>query len=440
MSRWHLLAILGSALITSGCFSETVEPSDLGPKPAVPQGVRPTIVAVIDNGLNPYHNLFWRPESTITAEAWLPSLSNATFFSLTRGASYETSLANDSERWGEIGPGQLIAFNEGPISLVHLSSEPLPPMENVGHGTATTYEVLRASPHTLVVTIRVDAFLCTDAQRGCLLDPSVAAAMEWAADQPWIDIVTLSMGIHGHAPDRPEIHPEMERFLQASRKAAQQGKIVLNSAGNWILPATVDYFGGPPWLVSVGGVISQNQGDALQSSKGADVVSDYVVWSPDEMTTDGMDWGFGTSMATPRVAGIMAEAIYRLRQNLSHEGGIDAGGALARGVGSDGREVQVTSQALRDALNATGRYFSAADWKPALTVTNESHPRYVTPNAPVVAPFVQMGWGYVDANSTEEIVARVLADDLGVPAEKAAAAQYQATIQAAREAYWSQYQ
>lgn len=61
----------------------------------------------------------------------------------------------------------------------------------------------------------------------------------------------------------------------------------------------------------------------------------------------------------------------------------------------------------------------------------------LTQSTPVLAPAVQMGWGYVHGGLADEIARRVLEGDYVIPPEKALTAQWQAQWQALREEYWS---
>lgn len=99
-----------------------------------------------------------------------------------------------------------------------------------------------------------------------------------------------------------------------------------------------------------------------------------------------------------------------------------------------------TTFAYRSALNLSSATLGPLDWT-ATTPTPSPDPLWVGDYAseatiPVVSPAAQVGWGFVDNSTADEMVRRILEQDFSIPAEKQP---HVASIEAAyraREEYW----
>jgi hypothetical protein len=162
--------------------------------------------------------------------------------------------------------------------------------------------------------------------------------------------------------------------------------------------------------------------ERLASALGAEVVElrhqgDYASRvAADESIWDGMESGRLYAFAgTPVVAGTSARALQEVRT----QGG------------------NAPPATWRSALNATAIHFSLSEWDPGNEPTDDPLYNTASLGAPVILPFAQMGWGYLDGGMATEIARRVLENDLTPPPEKAQTAQYMAQWQSLREQYWN---
>ena len=383
---------------------------------AKPRG-RPTVVGLIDSGINPYHVAFRAAPGEgverIAAEV------GAQVVRLSMDGDFQMRLEADAAFWEGVEPGRLYAFEGTRVLAMSASQTPGRALilESFAHGTGVASLVTREDPDAFVVMIQADADGCSamEPEPGCHM-VDAAEPMRWLAEQPWVDVISLSLSYAGNPPYRPEAEPTVAPFVEASRLANDNGKIVVVAAGNYLVPSLGSQFAGPPWVVAVGGAHASQRSEAMESSRVVDVVANYSAYAPRRASVDGYGWTLGTSFAAPLVAGTTARALSLLR----------AQGAPAP-----------TPAELRAALNATAAQFGPADFDPTQRPTNDTLYNAVTHGVPVVVPFAQMGWGLVHGGMAQEIARRVAEGDLAPPAEKETTAQHQARWQALREAYWA---
>lgn len=437
--RLAALLLLGVPLL-AGCLVDEA-PTEVASASVVPR--RPVVVALIDTGVNPYHEAFRLGAMGVASTAdlsWLPDVRRV---NLTTTGDYAARLEADRAFWRAVEPGVLYGFAGTRLLGISLQREPLGGETLLlddpggGHGTGTMGIVAREAPDAVLVAIKVDTTFCDPnfPEHRCGEMFVASEAMRWAAEQDWIDVVSLSVGVPANLPTLDPVEPEAKAYLEASRMAHQRGKIVVNAAGNELNPPLFSYFSGPPWIVSAGGFEAAPRGEGPIASKAVDVVANYTEWIAQGDSTDAYAWSSGTSYSAPNVAGALARALAIVRARLGDDGASRPAGVLAHGVGPAGTEVVVTSGSLRHALNATAVYVDATDWDPRRPTSNETTAPLFQ-SLPVLVPHVQMGWGYVHGGLAEEIAARVVAEDLSPPASKAAAAEHQARVQELREAYW----
>lgn len=402
---WVVALALG---LVAGCV--TLDPAST---PAATRGgppARPVVVALLDSGVNPYHAAFAAAPGRPDAAALFPE---ATPVPLAAQGALEDRLHADDAAWRSLEKGRLYAFPGTRVlgvTIAHLPDDP-PLFDAFGHGTMTSSLVARAAPDAVILMVQVDASTCLTRNTGeCQIHPSVAEALAWVADQPWVDVVTTSIALPLNAPS---VTPEAAAHLAASRRASDAGKLVLNAAGNLPGPTLPSYFNGPPWVVAVGGVEPRQGGAAVLASQGLDVAANYTEWVADATTLDAWRWSGGTSFSSPIVAGVAAKALALVRQ----------------------ARPDAAARELRPGLNATARVLGPTAWRPTEKNANDSYWSLVSQSVPVVAPAAQTGWGYVDESLAEAIAAFTL--DGGDPTGgKAQVAPVQAQWQATRERYW----
>lgn len=378
---------------------------------------RPTVIALIDSGINPYHDAFEAKSGSPDA-ASQSAMFNATEVRLTSNGTYSQRVAADENFWNSVRPGDLYAFDGTRVVGITFAKEGDVVLDHQGHGTATSSIVARDDPSALIVMIQVNATACIPPVY-CSLDPSVARAMTWAAVQPWIDVVSVSIGLPGDLYDPSAIHPEAKAFLDASRRAAQAGKLVVIGSGNTVAPSPDSYLAGPPWVICVGGGEIGAHGANAEQNLMVDVIANYTDQGALANETTGTRLDAGTSISTPIVAATLGKAIQ-----------------LARDADMSPNQ-RASAADFRNALNATAIMWKPAEWNPTYMPTNDTETNlfFYHVTSPTILPAAQVGWGYVNASLAPEIAARVLAHDFS--GKDDATRSYMAQYQALRQTLWS---
>jgi hypothetical protein len=312
---------------------------------------RAVVVAVIDSQLSPYHWDFvdhQMPQALAgdplpldeAPDTWLPGfttdgLDSYEAFPITLAEWDDEWVADlrdeDAERWAEFPssrpgavnyrwiPGTKIigALAFGTSSFVG---------DNDAHGTKSASVSVGnyhgTCPECLLVHIRYSGVAGGE------------AAIEWAMNQPWIDVITNSYGFSAVSRDR--LYSGSDTDLQ--REASERGQTIFFSSGNgqantFTAPNTT-YFSsqeGPDWIVTVG-AITPSGGGYTGSGKPADVSAPGMSYpSMGGHTVTGTGTFSGTSNATPTTAGLYASALGWARGEL---GGVrlQDDGVIARGA------------------------------------------------------------------------------------------------------------
>src|SRR5581483_236767 len=308
------LPALLALLLLAGCLNATPS-GPLGADPVRSDATIPRlqVVAFTDSGINPYQEAF---AASPAFEQRMAATVNASYttLQLSTNGTLADRMKADAPVLQSLKPGQLYHFAGTRILAISflnrsnsLSPEKHVILDDVGHGTETSSLVARADPDSLIVMAQVEAQICDDGR--CPFDPSVAEALKWIAAQPWTDLISISMGVPGAPPDSPAAHPEMQTFLDASRAASSQGKLVVIAAGNLPNPTLTGYTAGPPWVIAVGGYEMANRGESATASKGVDVIANFTALVAAPNATNGTVWTGGTSFSTPTVAGTFSRAL-----------------------------------------------------------------------------------------------------------------------------------
>jgi hypothetical protein len=322
-----------------------------------------TVVAVIDQGMVPYHWDFVdskMPQATDrdpcndlpllqAPHTWLRAFPDtkgfASYNALELGldrrnenASLEELDSADFAEWEAVRqssakkqhfywlPGTKVigamAFGSGKIHDTPMAHGAGTTSVSVGnmHGTC---------PECLLVFIDIN---------GTNISSVGEQAIEWAMEQPWIDVITNSYGYSTGKGDRVYSGSDVE--LQ--REASERGQTIFFSAGNGqdgvsAVPNTTHFSSqeGPDWIMTVGAVSPGNHGSYQGHGRPVDLASigeHYPAAQGPEVTTVTGSGGFGgTSNATPVTAGIYARALHEARRVLSGPSWVQAGGVIARG-------------------------------------------------------------------------------------------------------------
>jgi hypothetical protein len=176
------------------------------------------------------------------------------------------------------------------ISMAPEDADVYPVYDESGHGTATADTVLQNAPNATIVMVEVSATSWSE----------IAEAIQWTAEQGWIDVVSASLGNIGNVPN-PLVaggDPDLE-VPQASKAVVDSGKVYVNSAGNDPSPHYTDNADGPPWVVAVSGAEPTSQGRDVVPANGPDVVANFSVEAATHDSTSERDWIQGTSFSAP---------------------------------------------------------------------------------------------------------------------------------------------
>jgi hypothetical protein len=413
--RWAWLFVLTPIL--AGC----VAPAPTGPTPL--QRTPEVYIALVDTGINPYHEAFaW-------SGADRPGVSAQPV-----PASFRQKVADlGLEAWDELEADTLYWF-EGtrvlaisltrslPLAQAVFPPDPHPIVDDQQHGSGTATVATRAAPHAWIVMVETSA-------------QSLGGYL-WASEQEWIDIISTSLSNLGHAPNDPG-REGGDRYADSLRNATRRGKLVVSAGGNYPDPNLLSGENSPPWVISVGGAEGEDRGTTPLTSQPVDVVADFTWWGLARNDHDTETWeAKGTSFSAPWVAGQLAEALYQVRLATGHRGPI-ADGALVRTP-----DLTLSNADFRRALNVTAVHWDTTDHRPQVNTSEfpTALPYELTapaaPHAPgtPVGPWLHMGWGYV-GDGAAQAMADLLLGRVPAP-DKADAAAHMEQLHEARAALW----
>lgn len=384
-----------------------------------------TVIAVVDTGINPYHVDFRRPELTAHPSSYVEGFpNNVPGVPLTfGGVGLGESAQRDQAAWDRVEPNQLVWIPGtnvigaiGPFDFTnptglgdgvtaYAEGHPVLDLES-GHGTAVA-SAAAGSIHgpptndTLIVAVKGNV-----------------EALEWAASQPWIDVVTLSWW---------NVRPgELRRVSDATRTAVTSGKVVCVASMNFSIPMLWTASNGPSWNVNVGAASHETRGEHYYTGYPNDVLGLAGIPVAEAERNEGEIYGAGTSIAAPSVCGLHALTLSAVRGAVGdYRQGPHGGGLVAtrRGKGylRDGLLDRVE---LEDAMAATA--------SPAATTLAGGDESSI-PAAPV-APWIRGGYGIVDAESAREAVRVILGRE--PRPERLLEDAWFAAVNAIRDALW----
>ena len=373
-------------------------------------GADRVVVAIVDTGVNPYHEVFQRPDlqagalpaRIVEAETGLAPL----VVPLARDADLLATLRLDAGVWAAV-PGQTLVHFEGTNVLGYEVDETelpaLPVFDRAGHGTAVSHAVTRENADVLVVMITASDY---------------DAAVRWAASQPWIDVLSMSWGPAVNAAGPAFSAIGAFATPEATREVYDAGKVAFGASGNDPTPTFTDTTSGPIWVHAVSGSLADKGARATLSGNFVDTVANWTQELASYDSLDEVHMTSGTSFATPTTAGVASRILHEVRLRAGHEGGIRDGALVSAG------DITVTNGDLRDALNATAFYFDTAGFQP----DPDAHP--VAP-----APWVSMGWGQVDG-SIVPLAVDVLLGEAEAPVKPAPANAWMDGWAQARQGFW----
>lgn len=384
-------ALVGAALVVG-----TVVPVSFAQaaRVAAPGAGDATVIAVLDSGMSPYHWDFLASQMpqaknkdrgddlplTASPDKWLPGFPKPSAFASYQSlkltldksddvASMTELHAKDKKKWDafkpsgpdgvnyywipdtkvigalSFGPEQASAQAattlgnelhqrdiEDPLGNVY----PYLPFYGVGgaeHGmgsaSVSAGNLYGTCPECLLVFIQFSD------------DASGNRAIDWAMNQPWIDVITNSYGFHtaGTATTRDNVYGGANTALQ--KKASDRGQTIFWSAGNgyenaFVTPnqTVMSSQKGPDWIVTVTAATPNGGSNYTGAGKPADVAgigSGYPSAYGSTRVTGGKSFS-GTSNATPTVAGTYGRALYLARRAMKGASRTQAGGVVAKGA------------------------------------------------------------------------------------------------------------
>lgn len=308
-------------------------------RPAAPGG-RHVVVAVVDTGINPYHDFFRAPALTRHPSTWLPGFPRgAAPVRLTLGApDLATAREADADTWESLEPssyvgGELdeehlytfpgtrvvagISFGEYVDTTDVATVERRPVRDDHGHGTHSAGLALganlpEADGNVLVVAVEVG--------KG-----QFETGIRWAARQPWIDAISLSLGTVANAPVYAPngVTGGQAGVAWATREAAATGKPVFVASGNGVsntglapdkCTTYTSAYTGPVWMSRIGAAASGNGSPTYWHCVPVEATARTNVASPSYDATSGGTNASGTSAATPNAAGHWAHLMLAARR------------------------------------------------------------------------------------------------------------------------------
>lgn len=295
------------------------------------------VIGVIDTGINPYHSFFKAVALTDHPSTWLSGFpGEAETVSLTLGApSLSAALDADADTWAGVQrttydpdtdtfdthlytfPGTRVI---GGVSFSEYQQpadiEPIPIFDHYGHGThsaglAAGANLPAADGNVLIVMIEVGAGDFDDGIR-------------WAARQPWIDALSISLGNRANVPVPGSTLGIRTGAEWGTYEAAESGKPVFVASGNGFSGTGVppDHcstytspYTGPTWVTRIGAANADNGNPTWWHCLPVDVIGHTDVGSASHDSLNGFGNASGTSAATPNVAGHYARLLLQARRD-----------------------------------------------------------------------------------------------------------------------------
>ena len=370
-----------------------------------------SVVAPIDTGINVYHDHFRTNETY--PQGLLDGLGVNKVCEITMEGSWQERYDADKETcWDTLTASDIVYFTGTKIigsspdgdSDILILDDP-----SDGHGSAVTGAVLDANPNAVIFF--VEGFS--------------EQAVQSAADQPLVDVITTSFGAIGSIPV-----PGIERATESA--VVEFGKIHTGAADNSPSPAVQDATAGPPWSIGIAGYAEEGDDQKeIMSGSYPDISADWTQVLPNHDDIDGYHETSGTSFATPRTAGIISFVLESLRdeyQDASSGASPDARSKnLVNGTDAEGNTVSIDNAQIREAINLSA-------WYPDLGWDPTSGTMPISP----VAPCTQTGWGLVNLSNIEPIIKHLNGTE-PLPERAGDVVACMDLNQAAREAYWGAY-
>lgn len=375
------------ASILAAALALSLVPAAGAKSPRKRAGDARVVVAVIDSGINPYHEFFnqggtiyknSKPSSVTPAVLREFGIDKDNIIKLTRTGNFGEDYNKDAAQFAKIKKGEPYWFaGTNIIGISFEDGEPLRPDGTAStHGIGTAGAVLAANPEAIVVAVE-----------------GINADSEgWSFTEPAVDIVTTSYGPATSAPT-------LDNLSSSYKGVVENGKAHFGAAANDPTYSTFDQTSGPWWTIGVAGYEEDDtNGRQLTSGSLPDFVGDFTQELPYcRSCEEGLRFVSGTSFATPRSAGTFSKVLLDIRKATGHTGGIVRKGNKAYLVGG---KKPLTVWDMRRALEEAAYYPNAQSYAagdPTSIPVNEE------------APWLQMSWGLISPDPRKKVMVEMLA-------------------------------
>ena len=418
--------------------------ASVGPLGASAGGVRPAppprvVVATLDTGTNPFHPTWRRPEQRHPS-AYIPGFpAGAPAARLSFREDYETSVEASEKALEVFGSTRLPVWVPGTniVGTWAHDTDGLPVFDSVNasfpshsHGASASSQIAGRG-----YGLAPDAYLVVmDRTPDGGEHPYVANAdgLRWAADQPWIDIIHTN--IQNPVPLASAGVPVYPGYAEAVSYAMSKGKVVVSAGGNfWAETTETSPHAGPRGVLVAGA--NDNCGWTDFSNPDPHVVMDGAGTESASPTDFGTVPFGGTSSASPRTTGYVADLLLRVRRHYDYRGVVDNGALVrlpsrarrpAAGPLADG---VLTAAELHEVVRKTANPRShPSQWDGAQEIACVPEP----PAGPAYYP--KVGYGEVSEH-TIEAAFRVLTGALPMPARPDEDRFYELS-EALRDQFW----
>lgn len=373
--------------------------SNPGSNPGSETGYEPHVmVAIPDSGINPYHELYYRPDRTAEPCTYiedmpcgLPALELSV-----GGDDWQEAFDADAEIWGNITPGVFYWIPQ--TVFVAVSSESCDGVcildDTSMHGTGTTSSVIMENPDAVI------AFK----EGGSGIEAFAEAGLP-------VDIYSVSWGFIAPIPA-----PGPACVLEPE---AYKGTMYIKASGNAPGVSTLtDCWSGKSGPITVGGAYAEDNTQEVLAFKEMDVVSYFCRPVAQTNVVSGLrDSYCGTSFSAPTVAGALSKVVLELRRSTDYTGG-SVGEMMVP-------DLNISRDMIREALNQTASYDPESQYSNTGTAAIPLNP---------LAPYTQWGWGFYDALLANATVEHLLND--GGQLKSAEATSYQEAIYEGRKALY----
>ncbi len=425
----------GGSFNVAGTVTRSVRPT-YGPiPPVVSDPARPrAVVAVLDSGINPYHDYYYvgsplyptEHPSAVTQDVLDAfGVKPENVVTLTRTGNLAIDLEADAAFWARVTRGETYHFRGTHIIARSFAGSAdvvlRPDTSKSAHGVGTSASVLAANPDAVLLFV----------EQGSALGS--AASHAFAFEHPAIDVVSTSYGVS--IPNTGFPLPEYRAFSSTYEGVVTHGKLHFSSGGNGPGMAPLRAGAGPWWSIGVSGLEEDSsEGDTLLSGNFSDFVSDFTQTVPYCMDCEsGLSRVRGTSFSTPRAAGVASAVIQEARRLRGHAGGItevNGGPAMVAGAGNP-----ITNWQVRRALEEAAWIPDSTAYDPVQGV-NDQVGLPINP----LAPWLQIGWGDLTSAAAKGVVPAALAElGLGGPPriKPIGYCEFQTLIIRERQLYWN---